>query len=152
MTDQQINAAIAEACGITQPDQYGTLYRTENGWEYNCPDYCNDLNAMHEAEKVLDGVHSWNGEEHHWNAEEAYMGHLNDIIIRDSGQKNSDDWQFLHATARQRAEAFLRTLGKWKGATDKQSLSVQKTAFPPETEITVNGKTFLLKDIEKEMA
>ena len=35
-------------------------------------------------------------------------------------------------------------------ATNKDSLSVQ-SAFPPETRITVNGKTFLLADIEKEM-
>lgn len=109
MTNDQINAAIAEACGWIYFD----------GWHHpNCrgslPNYCNDLNAMHEAEKVLDGVHSWNGEEHHWSAEEAYMGHITDIIARDSGQKTSDDWQFLCATARQRAEAFLRTLGKWE--------------------------------------
>lgn len=29
---------------------------------------------------------------------------------------------------------------------------VSRTALPPETRITVNGKTFLLKDIDKEMA
>jgi hypothetical protein len=49
MTDEQINAAIAEACGTLK-------------WSYALPvkvlahtvsDYCNDLNAMHEAEKVI---------------------------------------------------------------------------------------------------
>lgn len=101
MTDEQINAAITEAIDA------------DPHWKC-AKDYCTDLNAMHDAEKVLDGAHSWNGEEHHWNAEEAYMGHLTDIITRDSRQKNSDDWQFVCATARQRAEAFLRTLGKWE--------------------------------------
>lgn len=125
MTDEQINTAIAEACGWTQIEQHppdDTLYgqhpsctdEVNKYYEYPIPNYCNDLNAMHEAEKVLDRTHSWHGEEHHWNAEEAYMGHITDIIARDSGQKTSDDWQFLCATACQRAEAFLHTLGKWE--------------------------------------
>lgn len=38
-----------------------------------------------------------------------------------------------------------------KKPTIKNWLSVQ-SAFPPETQITVNGKTFSLSDIEKEMA
>lgn len=121
MTDEQINAAIAEACewegNLLCRDYEGNL------WPSEPPNYCSDLNAMHEAEKVLDGVHSWNGEEHHCNAEEAYMGHLTNIIVKNSGQKISDDWQLVCATARQRAEAFLRTLGKWE-VTDKDSLTV----------------------------
>lgn len=117
MTDEQINQRIAEACGWRWDQGY--RWKDSSGlsaFAWDIPDYCTDLNAMHEAEKVLDGAHSWNGEEHHWNAEEAYMGHLTDIITRDSRQKNSDDWQFVCATARQRAEAFLRTLGKWEEA------------------------------------
>lgn len=119
MSDDEINAAIAESLGWSL---VGTSIRAGRppgadyvGSEF-IPNYCTDLNAMHEAEKVLDGVHSWNGEEHHYNAEEAYMGHLTNIIVRNSGQKISDDWQLVCATARQRAEAFLRTLGKWKEA------------------------------------
>lgn len=130
MNDEQINAAIAEACGWTDIGECTCGFKLR-GYppEYSAhrkhiPNYCSDLNAMHEAEKVLDGVHSWNGEEHHWNAEEAYMGHITNIIVRNSGQKISDDWQLVCATARQRAEAFLRTLGKWE-ATDKDSLTVQ---------------------------
>jgi hypothetical protein len=40
------------------------------------------------------------------------------------------------------------------GSTNKESLTVfdaSRAAFPPETRITVNGKSFLLKDIDKEM-
>jgi len=38
------------------------------------------------------------------------------------------------------------------GSTNKESLKVQSdSAFPPESQITVNGKTFQLKDIDKEM-
>jgi hypothetical protein len=61
MTDEQINAAIAEACGWTE------IGECENGgfrlrglpsdrFEAHrkpIPNYCTDLNAMHKAEKVL---------------------------------------------------------------------------------------------------
>jgi hypothetical protein len=49
-------------------------------------------------------------------------------------------------------EAFCCICAKHKceKATNKNSLLVQ-SAFPPETSITVNGKTFLLADIDKEM-
>ncbi len=57
----------------------------------NIPDYLGDLNAMHEAEKALTGEQSW-----------QYVQLL-------SGYSN-EGWC---ATAAQRAEAFLRTLGLW---------------------------------------
>ena len=108
--------AIAEACGwklVVIPesereigiyvDQYWT---NPSGESEELPDYLNDLNAMHEAEKVLKqnqfhGVnypHSlfkvvtgleWKGD----------MGYFFPMVIR--------------APAAQRAEAFLRTIGKW---------------------------------------
>jgi hypothetical protein len=60
---------------------------------YYLPDYLNDLNAMHEAEKVLD------------------YNQLREM-------EDSVSFQFavypFHATAPQRAEAFLRTLELWK--------------------------------------
>lgn len=98
MTDEQINQRIAETCGITQPNQHGTLYRTENGWGYNCPDFCNDLNAMHEAEKVLTELQCT-----------FFASHLRERL-----EDHSASRYIWHATARQRAEAFLRTLGKWE--------------------------------------
>lgn len=58
------------------------------------PDYLTDLNAMHEAEEHLRG-HQF----------QRYAEMLDDIIGSLGG---------IRATARQRAEAFLRTLGKWK--------------------------------------
>lgn len=94
MIDEQINIAIAMACGITHRNQYGTLYRTKDGWEYNCPDYCNDLNAMHEAEKtILKNYQIWT----------AYYYNIA------AGTQLT-----AHATARKKAEAFLRALGKWE--------------------------------------
>lgn len=110
MTDEQINAAIAKACGWTQIEQHppdDTLYgqhpsctdEVNKYYEYPIPNYCNDLNAMHEEEKVLNVIQ--------WS---RYTQLLN------SSYQNNDPIMkaICHATARQRAEAFLRTLGKWE--------------------------------------
>lgn len=93
MTDEQINKAIAEACGICHVAKVVPMYKTAEGWVIDCPNFCSDLNAMHDAEKTLD--------EEQWH---DYVEHV------------GGTWeQAMHATARQRAEAFLRTLGKWEG-------------------------------------
>jgi hypothetical protein len=92
MTDGQINAAIAEACGIVGKDQYGPLYQTPDGWVVDCPQFATCLNAMHEAEHKLPYVQLCN-----------YI----DLLIEFSPEA-------AVATSRQRAEAFLRTLGKWE--------------------------------------
>jgi hypothetical protein len=90
MTDTQINAAIAEVCG----------------WEHkptNCggADFCNDLNAMHEAEKVLNS-----------SEEKMYFANLKEIVGDLIWYR--DPCKNYRATARERAEAFLKTLGKWE--------------------------------------
>lgn len=101
MTDEQINIAIAESlgwesCGMASS---GKLmgYKTEE-WE-QLPNYTADLNACHEFEKtVMLNSHtrlnylSW-------------LGWENDYA--------STVFACVHATARQRCEAYLRTLGKW---------------------------------------
>jgi hypothetical protein len=79
MTDEQINAAIAKA---TDCAGHGN--------------YTHDLNAMHEAEKVLD-------------SDELFRGYY--LALYDITKSTRCP---VHATARQRAEAFLRTLGKWE--------------------------------------
>ena len=97
MIDEQINTAIAEACGWRKED--GVYMWTANGIDCTCPelwDWCADLNAMHEAE----------------------IWFLNSSMPQDwESYRNKLFWTRgyydVHATARQRAEAFLRTLGKW---------------------------------------
>lgn len=74
MTDERINIVIGEQCGVIA-------------------DYCNDLNAMHEAEKHLNTRELW----------EAYKAHLLNWMTEP-----------ICATARQRSEAFLRTISKWE--------------------------------------
>jgi len=63
------------------------------------PQYVYDLNAMHQAEKSL--THDQHID---------YMEHLG-MCSDDYGHKV---WAYVQATAAQRAEAFLRTIGKWE--------------------------------------
>jgi hypothetical protein len=65
------------------------------------PDYLTDLNAMHEAEKVLD--------ENQWRT----YGDLLVAKIKPYAGPGLWNHRHVHATPAQRAEAFLRTLGKW---------------------------------------
>jgi hypothetical protein len=107
MSEEQINIAIAEECGIISKDQWGLLYRTLHGIVRNCPDYCNDLNAMHDAEKVL--IEKCK--------EGNYWFHLREILEFPYAESDWDHYYYIsaiHATAKQRAEAFLRTIGKWE--------------------------------------
>jgi hypothetical protein len=103
MTDEQINAAIAEACGLKKPCRKVKL--NDKGFfvtqHAKLPNYCTDLNAMHEAEKVL--------------TDEQYM-HFSDCLYDAEYERRNQTkkWRWLSTTARQRAEAFLRTLFLWK--------------------------------------
>ena len=92
MTDKQINVAIAESCGW----KGNLICRDFNGdlWPSDPPNYCADLNAMLEAESILTEDQLW-------------------IMAREI-EKNWEDQWYFRATARERAEAFLRTLGKWE--------------------------------------
>ena len=97
MNPEHQQVAIAEACGrVQRADGFwfpeGKYYGSQG-----IPNYVNDLNAMHEAEKVLT-----------WKNQKDYAAALG----------RSYDGSFLHvtATAKQRAEAFLRTIGKWEEA------------------------------------
>jgi hypothetical protein len=112
MNDDQIRIAIAEWCG---------WHFTENGDPYKLnstnrpvyftkgmeavPDYPNDLNAVHEAEGRLTD----------FTEMQTYLRKLKNIVAQ------SHEWEDLmccwcitHATARQRCEALLKTIGKWK--------------------------------------
>jgi hypothetical protein len=76
----------------------------ETDWRYGStihpsmsfpPKYCEDLNLMHEAEKTLTSIE----QEEYW-----------DFLWNLTGSK----FELCHANARQRAEAFLKTVGKWE--------------------------------------
>ncbi len=116
MTPEQQRIAIAEACGwidIYRGSRKGnrtpvgnTLWATKDapsinyGREYVIvPDYLNDLNAMHEAEKNLI-----------LKQQMLYQG----MIGKVTGNKCPALFGQINATAAQRAEAFLKTLNLWK--------------------------------------
>ena len=80
-------------------------YWAEHCWDENgtetigLPDYLNDLNAMHEAEKVLRPTQV-----------KRFLSELWPIM---AASKEAELGTF-HATAAQRAEAFLKILNIWK--------------------------------------
>jgi hypothetical protein len=110
MTKEQINIAIAEACGWeVKVKKY--LAKPPNGeWQYRdkIPNYCNDLNAMHEAEKVLTDVQST-----------FYWKTLSELVNNTVGHDFDNQFECIHATAAQRAKAFLRTINKWEGGNNE---------------------------------
>ena len=101
MRYEQQRIAIAEACGWKETEAWLDGRRcferadSNAGWDFDSlPDYLNDLNAMHEAEKTLTD-----------KAHEEFRLNLYDVI-------GDDSRLIVSSTASQRAEAFLRTIGK----------------------------------------
>ena len=93
--------AIAKACGWKikyTTTNVGVPFGTDpsDGLQDHVPDYLNDLNAMHEAEEILD--------DNQW---EYYWYQLHRIT---PGRPTC----VCHAKAALRAEAFLKTLSLWK--------------------------------------
>lgn len=115
MSPEAQRIAIAEACGYT-------LIRQSTAWEVSdppedpiclcgehqvfggerteqIPDYLNDLNAMAEAEKALT---------------DDQLADMAEALGVDADDAPADSWRLLlRATAAQRAEAMLKTLGLW---------------------------------------
>jgi hypothetical protein len=117
VTSEQMNVAIAEwagtlrnfYCGHCREERYNVdsqrHFHFVNGryeWFCNycdkgplhrdCPNYAGDLNTIHEAEERLTSGQIC-----------RYQGLLHKGVW----------WSAVHATAPQRAEALLRTIGKW---------------------------------------
>jgi hypothetical protein len=102
MTNEQINIAIAEACGWQFVTYKETFAKPPNGdWQYKdkIPDYCNDLNAMHEAWLSLSDKDKF-----------VCDKELMRVLV---ASKDGPYWM-TNSTAKQRAEAFLKAIGKWK--------------------------------------
>jgi hypothetical protein len=101
MTKEQINIAIAEACGWKPAPR--ERWELDGRVERFRPDYCNDLNAMHEAEKIL--------------SDESHADYACELVK--TIRRNGEWFESVSATAAQRAEAFLRTINKWEGGSDE---------------------------------
>ena len=112
MTPEKQRIAIAEACGWRHVCPIGRL----DGWAWGfppgqiggksiaIPDYLNDLNAMHEVEKLKVCYSE--------EIQEEYAENLLKVVYKQFGYSGAN--QTIHASATQRAEAFLRTIGKWE--------------------------------------
>ena len=114
MTNEQINIAIAQACGWTNVAHNtvfsgrkiarGVFGNSPSGGEYRLtPNYCGDLNDMHEAEMCIPE-----------DKQALYDSHLVAIVGKETGLMPSLQFRCIHASAKQRAKAFLRTVGKWE--------------------------------------
>lgn len=107
MSNEEINRTIGEALGWTRIDErndYPGLsgYVPIHGWLDVLPDYSSDLNAMHEA------IGRFYRDTSKESAEEEQERVLFEMLLTGAVEHP------LYATARQYAEAFLRTLRKWK--------------------------------------
>lgn len=118
MNPEAQRIAIAEACGWTGVEPMRAAFDSPVGnpphaplecvqqhWRWSIPDYLNDLNAMASAEKHLDSKD--------FTAAHLYWKNLCGVYGR--SWDGSCTWEVVFATAAQRAEAFLRAIGKWEG-------------------------------------
>ena len=110
MSPDKQRIAIAEACGYKRLTQHEAVWSHKGSKIYtagNLPNYLADLNAMHEAEKVLT-----------YEQAEEFVEQLYLADQKNNLAENPPPWRFnvASATAAQRAEAFLRTIGKWEDA------------------------------------
>ena len=112
MSPEAQRIAIAEACGwrvnrnghsSKQLDWIGP----DDKRAHLPPDYLNDLNAMNQAEKILTSAHQPSKGESQWSDYLGWLGFCGE-------NKTREVYECVTASAAQRAEAFLRTLGKWE--------------------------------------
>ena len=105
MKTEEQNKVIAEYCGwklVTDDPDYHPYYISPKNDMFAVdaayawmPKYCSDLNAMHEAEKILFP-----------KFEIEWHNQLQNVC--------GGSWRImLNSSAAQRAEAFLRTLNLW---------------------------------------
>lgn len=105
MTPEAQRIAIAEACGwkqITHEDKNRFWYLNGEITYEQPPFYCGDLNAMHDAERLLVA-----------DCHDRFRDALKAICL-DWWMDKKHYTPFPEcATAAQRSEAFLRTINKW---------------------------------------
>lgn len=103
---QCVRKLVAEYRRLPRKDSFSGLAIAEKIEKAECsehyrgdlPNFCSDLNAMHAAEKA-----AFDGSQILWQR------YLDDVLPTVVAERNAVEC----ATAAQRAEAFLRTLGKF---------------------------------------
>lgn len=102
MTPTEIQSAVAEEMGFFYRDGcYYTDLKVPIVAQ-KVPNYPFDLNAMHEAEE---GLNSSDRVRYYWMLAQ---------VVNSLQTADKITFTLIHATALQRAEAFLRVKGKWK--------------------------------------
>lgn len=107
MTHEDQKIAIAEACGMNIKRCPIHLQRECCGRKI--PDFLGDLNAMHEAEKALT-----NAQRRYYSEMLVKVHPLHYDPTKDVNDLYMKIFLIANMTAAQRAEAFLKTIGKWK--------------------------------------
>ena len=109
MNDGQINTAIAESMGWTDirpSEKWGLEGRhrdiTRGSLLCDIPEYIEDLNAMHEVTQTLSA-----------SQQARFVAELSRVV---GGKDDYMDMRIymIHSTAAHRAEAYLKTIGKWE--------------------------------------
>jgi len=120
MSPEKQRTVIAEACGWIKCHECDDGGGCAFWWKHDedrtgrathfLPDYLLDLNALQEVEKGLD-----------FDQQEDFINELSAIMGNDDGDSDSylqwfhqEAFAVAHATASQRAEAFLKTLNLWE--------------------------------------
>lgn len=106
MTPEAQNRAIAESVGAKYHKPTESEIASGSYYQYE-PDYLTDLNLMHSAEKTgLVTLEQWR----------RYSDLLTSLIEDSTALVCRVDARYrtAHATAAQRAEAYLRCIGKWE--------------------------------------
>lgn len=99
-TEQKIRIAVA--CGMERK-KMGFTHGLQTQFP---PDYLNDLNAMREAEKILT--------DEQWHEYYRFL-YIITRPVEHQPQPGCDNHtkSFIHVSAAQKAEAFLKTLNLW---------------------------------------
>lgn len=100
---QRLELARLEGYAPHPSEDYRWKYKGCSDWisEDCLPDYLHDLNALHDLEMIM--LPQAGGKT-------RFVEHLRKII----GPIDDQDFFMIHSTSAQRAEAILRTFGKWK--------------------------------------
>jgi len=105
MTNTKINEKIANFLNWT-PTTHSAMTLDKDGTiNFNPPDYCNDLNAIHEAESHLTIDQEYNyGEE---------LRKISENVGPKGGHFTPNGWgcfALAHLTAQQKAQAFIKVI------------------------------------------
>lgn len=127
MNEDLQRIAIAEFCGWTNIRKHFPYWSEPETYEFEglknikfytgIPDYLNDLNAIHEAEKLLKGEQT-----------EQYSITLYTLRLNRGIPTHVRGWEalgMLHATAKERSEALLKVIGKYENPTEEVNGTIE---------------------------